>query len=130
MTIRQNMKRLAVALALLAVTPVHMQAALALAMAIVTAVPPTGATLVCRAWISSRAHDHAPWIRQSVACQVLNEPAVFKVPAFMLPDPGPDQVLSFCVSAVTAAGESACVGPDQINVAPAPPRGPFVPVPQ
>jgi len=103
---------------------------LAILLAIVVAVPPAGASLHCQAWVSSRDHDRVPWVRQSVTCVPVNDPAVFKVPAFMLPDPGPDQVLSFCVSAVTAAGESACVGPDQITVAPAPPRGPFVPVPQ
>lgn len=96
-----------------------------LLLAIVTAVPPAGAALVCRAWVAERGGA-----RQAVACQVLNEPSVFKVPAFMLPDPGPDQVLSFCIAAASATGESPCLGPERVTVAPAPPRGPFMPVPQ
>jgi hypothetical protein len=89
-------------------------------------------TLTCHAWVTSRgpgAYDR--WVRQEVACVAVNDPAVFKVPTWLLPDPQPGQVLSFCVDATVSGQTSACAGPDAgITQGPMPPRPPFQQVPQ
>lgn len=98
----------------------------ALLLAVLTAnVPPPGVTLRCHAWVAERGGA-----RQEVTCPPINS-TDFAVPSFSLPEPGIGQVVTYCVEAVSTSGAvSECVPASQVISAPAPPRGPFMPVPQ